>query len=87
MADPFARIKVLRTEVTCYLRPGAGCDVDALSRDIDEACVGCASIEQLQARIRSVADRHSLEVEYQISAPTASDPIERLLSVGFAPRR
>jgi hypothetical protein len=87
MADPFTRIAVLGSEVACYLRPGADCDVATLSRDLDEVCAGCGSIEQLQSRVRSVADRHALEVEYEMSAPVPTDPVERLVSMGFMPRR
>ena len=87
MADPFARIRVIGTEVACYLRPGTECDVAALTRDVDEACLDCRSIEEVQARMRSVADRHALEVEYELRPPVPSDPIERLVSMGFFPRR
>lgn len=86
MADPFARVRVIGTEVACYLRPGTECDVAALKRDIDEACLTCGSVEELQARMASVADRHALEVEYQVSTPVPSDPVERLVSMGFYPR-
>ena len=86
MADPFARIKVIGTEVACYLRPGTECDLAALTRDINAACVECSSIEELRARISSVADSHALDVEYQTSAPVPTDPVERLVSLGFFPR-
>lgn len=86
MAGPFARIRVIGAEVACYLRPGTECDVAALTRDVNEACVECSSIEELRARIKSVADGHALDVEYQTSPPVPSDPVERLVSMGFFPR-
>lgn len=86
MADPFARIKVFGTEVACYLRPGTECDLAALTRDIGAACAECSSIDELRARMRSVADGHALDVEYHTSPPVPSDPVERLVSLGFFPR-
>ena len=86
MADPFARIRVIGTEVACYLRPGTACDVAALTRDVNESCLECSSIEELRARVKSVADSHALDVEYQTSAPVPTDPVERLVSIGFFPR-
>jgi hypothetical protein len=86
MADPFARIRVIGAEVACYLRPGTECDVAALTRDVTDACAACSSMEDLRARVKSVADRHALDVEYHMSAPVPSDPVERLVSMGFFPR-
>ena len=86
MADPFARIKVIGSEVACYLRPGTECDVTALIRDINTSCLECSSIEELRAKITSVADSHALDVEYNMSAPVPTDPVERLVSMGFYPR-
>jgi hypothetical protein len=86
MADPFARVLLLGSEVACYLRPGADCDVATLTRDLDEACAACGSIEELQTRVRSIADRHALDVEYDVSPAVPSDPVQRLVSMGFLPR-
>jgi hypothetical protein len=86
MADPFARIRVIGSEVACYLRPGTDCDVAALAREVNKACLECSSIEELRARITSVADSHALDVEYNMSAPVPTDPVERLVSMGFYPR-
>jgi len=86
MADPFARIMVLGTEVACYLRPDADCDVATLRREVDEACAACGSIEELRSRVRSIADRHALDVEYEVSPAVPTDPVERLVSMGFTPR-
>jgi hypothetical protein len=36
--------------------------------------------------VKSVADSHALDVEYQLTPPVPSDPVERLLSMGFFPR-
>ena len=85
MADPFARIRVFGSEVACYLRPGAECDVATLTREVKEVCLACGSIEELQTRVRSVADRHALEVEYHLSPPVPTDPVERLVSMRFYP--
>ena len=86
MADPFARIRVIGTEVACYLRPGTECDVAALTHDVNDACVECRSIEELHSTMKSVADRHALEVEYQMSKLVPTDPVERLVSMRFYPR-
>ena len=86
MANPFARIKVIGREVACYLRPGTECDVAALTRDINDACAVCGSIEELRATITSVADGHALDVEYHTRPPVPNDPTERLVSLGFSPR-
>lgn len=86
MADPFARIRVIGAEVACYLRPGTECDVAALTRDVNDSCVECRSIEELQATMKSVADRHALEVEYNMSKLVPTDPVERLVSMRFYPR-
>lgn len=86
MTDPFARIRVLGAEVACHLRPGSDCDVAALTRDLNEACEGCGSIEEVRPRVTSVADGHALDVEYNTSPPVTSDPIERLVSIWFSPR-
>jgi hypothetical protein len=86
MADPFARLRVIGSEVACYLRPGTDCDVAALIRDLDRACAECASIDELRTRVKSVADRHALDVEYDMSPPVPADPVERLVSIGFLPR-
>jgi len=63
MADPFAWIRVMGTEVACYLRPGTECDVAALTHDVHEACKACGSIEEVRAGMRSVAEAHALDVE------------------------
>ncbi len=86
MPDPFARLRVIGSEVACYLRPGTECDVAALARDIGDACAECSSLEELRARVKSVADRHALDVEYETTPPVPSDPVERLVSMGFFPR-
>lgn len=86
MADPIARIRVLGTEVVAYLRPDCKCDVAALTRDVNEACTSCRSIDELQGRMKSVAAKHELDVEYSTSKPVPTDPVERLVSFGFIPR-
>ncbi len=86
MTDPFARVRVIGSEVACYLRPGTDCDVAALTRDINNVCAECSSLEELRARVKSVADSHALDVEYQTTPPLPSDPVERLVSMGFFPR-
>jgi hypothetical protein len=86
MDDPLARIRVLGHEVIAYLRPGCDCDVPALARDVNEACASCTSIDELPATMKSVADRHGLDVEYEPSQPVPTDAVERLVSFGFIPR-
>ena len=86
MAEPFARMKVLGTEVLCYLRPGTECDLASLVPELDSVCLECVSIDELQARMQSVADRHALGLEYGMGKPVSTDPYERVLSVGFFPR-
>jgi hypothetical protein len=36
--------------------------------------------------MRSVADQHGLDLEYDTSAPIPTDPVERVVSFGFVPR-
>lgn len=86
MADLIATIRVLGTEIACYLQPGTDCDVAALTRDVEQSCTACTTIEDLQAEMRSVADRHGLDLEYHTGTPVPTDPVERIVSFGFVPR-
>lgn len=86
MADPFTRMKVLGSEVLCYLRPGTECDAAALVRDVNKTCFECLSIDQLQARMRSVADKHALDIEYRVATPHTSAGPAHEVRVEFFPR-
>jgi hypothetical protein len=77
---------VLGAEVIAYLRPECQCDVAALTRDVNEACVSCHSIDEPEGRMKSVADKHGLDVNYNTGKPVTSDPAARLMSFGFMPR-
>jgi hypothetical protein len=87
MADPIARMRVLGMDVVAYLRPDCQCDVATLTRDVNEACTSCRSLDTLEGLMRSVADKHALDLEYDPGKPIAVDPAERLLRFGFIPRR
>ena len=86
MPDVIATIKVLGTEIACYLQPGTDCDPKELAREVEDCCTACRSMEDVRAEMRAVADRHGLDVEYHTGAPLASDPVERMVSFGFVPR-
>lgn len=86
MRDIIATIRVLGTDVACYLQPGTDCDRNALAREVEECCAACGSMEDVQAEMRAVADRHGLALEYHTASPLAKDPVERMVSFGFVPR-
>ncbi len=86
MAEAFTTLKVLGTEVACYLRPGTECDLTALVRDLGSVCIECSSMEELRAMMESVADQHALALEYDAGSPVAADPRQQVVSVGFYPR-
>ncbi len=83
MADPIARLRVLGIEVVAYRRTDCDCDVEALTRDVSDACEECPSVEEILPRMKSVADRHALGVEYDTSKPVAD---KGSVSFWFVPR-
>ena len=85
MADPFARNQGDRQRGCLLPATGNECDVTALVRDINTSCLECSSIDELRAKITSVADSHALDVEYNMSQPALPNPVERLVSMGFYP--
>ena len=83
MADPFVRMERLGKQVVCFLEPGCNvADVAALAQEVREACDACPSIDEMEATLQRVGERHDLRVQRTVSG----DAFERLLSFGFLPR-